>query len=113
MPESDNGIPPEEDFKLLSEFASEISASKARRESVSSQELDDAIAVTTDYLRTGWGTGGGRRLRQFICQRIELYPDQNPSGAPQAEIANGLAIVPDGLQLLFNRRHCLEGKQAD
>jgi hypothetical protein len=44
----------------------EIRDSRARRESISAEDLENAIAVTPDYLRTGWNTGGGRRLRQFV-----------------------------------------------
>jgi hypothetical protein len=47
-------------------FASEIRDSKARREAISSEELENAIAVTTDFLKTGWASGGGRRLRQIV-----------------------------------------------
>jgi hypothetical protein len=46
----------------LHEFEAEMKASEARRRSVSGEELEIAITVITDKLRTGWSTGGGRRL---------------------------------------------------
>jgi hypothetical protein len=72
MPESNSDFPSEEDLEALGEFAPRIRDSRARRESISAEDLENAIAVTTDYLRAGWDTGGGRRLRQFIwslCRR--------------------------------------------
>lgn len=30
------------------------------------EELSGALNAITDYLSTGWSTGGGRRLRQFV-----------------------------------------------
>jgi hypothetical protein len=49
----------------LDEFEAEMKASETRQQSISGEELENAIAVTGDYLRTGWDSGG-RRLRQFV-----------------------------------------------
>jgi len=47
-------------------FDAEMAAANARLKSVSPEELDAALSTFTGYLRTGWTTGGGRRLRQFV-----------------------------------------------
>ena len=39
--------------------------SKERRDAISQEKLDEALKTVTDYLKIGWTTGGGRRLRQF------------------------------------------------
>jgi len=59
---------PSEDEKqtTLDEFAREMRRVKERRESVSPQKLNEALETISDYLKTGWSTGGGRRLRQFV-----------------------------------------------
>ena len=56
----------EEQQTALDEFAREMQRLEERKESVSVEKLDNALATITDYLKTGWNTGGGRRLRQFI-----------------------------------------------
>lgn len=50
----------------LDEFAREMRRVKERKESVSVEKLDEALETICDYLKTGWSTGGGRRLRQFV-----------------------------------------------
>jgi plasmid stability protein len=50
----------------LKELHAELRASEALRQSVSAEELDNAIALATDCLRTGSDTGVGRRLQQFV-----------------------------------------------
>lgn len=73
-------LPTEEERQaVLDEFAREMQAAQRRRESVPAEELERALDTVTDYLATGWSTGGGRRLRQFIwslwnCEHwINLY----------------------------------------
>ena len=39
---------------------------KARLRSISTEELNAALSTVTDFLRTSWTTGGGRRLRHFV-----------------------------------------------
>ena len=56
----------EEQQAALDEFAREMRRLEERKESVSVEKLDNALAAITDYLKTGWSTGGGRRLRQFV-----------------------------------------------
>ena len=56
----------EEEQVTLNEFAREMRRVKERKESVPLEKLDEALATITDYLKTGWSTGGGRRLRQFV-----------------------------------------------
>jgi hypothetical protein len=56
----------EEQQATLNEFAREMQRVKERRESVSPEKLNEALETISDYLKTGWGTGGGRRLRQFV-----------------------------------------------
>jgi hypothetical protein len=56
----------EEQQTALDEFARQMQEVKERRESVSPEKLDEALETITDYLKTGWSTGGGRRLRQFV-----------------------------------------------
>ena len=55
----------EEQQATLNEFAREMQRVKERKDSVSQQKLQEALATISDYLKTGWSTGGGRRLRQF------------------------------------------------
>ena len=40
--------------------------SQARRDAISQEKLNEALKTVTDYLKTDWTTGGGRRLRQFV-----------------------------------------------
>lgn len=56
----------EEEQAALDEFAREMRRLEERKESVSVEKLDNALATITDYIKTGWSTGGGRRLRQFV-----------------------------------------------
>ncbi len=56
----------EEEQAVLDEFAREMRRAEERRNSVLAENLREALETITDYLATGWSTGGGRRLRQFI-----------------------------------------------
>ena len=56
----------EEEQSTLNEFARERQRVKERKESVSPQKLGEALETIAEYLKTGWTTGGGRRLRQFV-----------------------------------------------
>lgn len=56
----------EEQQATLNEFAREMQRVKERKESVPRDKLNEALETITDYLKTGWSTGGGRRLRQFV-----------------------------------------------
>ena len=56
----------EEEQSALNEFGREMQRVKERKESVSPQKLGEALETISDYLQTGWSTGGGRRLRQFV-----------------------------------------------
>jgi hypothetical protein len=56
----------EEQQAALDEFAREMQRVKNRRASVLPEKLHEALETITDYLKTGWSTGGGRRLRQFV-----------------------------------------------
>ena len=69
----------------------QMRAAKARLKSVSPEELDAALSTVTEYLRTGWTTGGGRRLRQFVWS-----------------LWNGWHLVN-----LFDLSHGLDGAQTD
>jgi len=53
----------EEQQATLSVLAREMQRVKERRESVSPEKLHEALETISDYLKTGWTTGGGRRLR--------------------------------------------------
>jgi hypothetical protein len=50
----------------LKALHAEMRAAQVLRESVSAEELDHAIEVATDCLRTASDTGVGRRLQQFV-----------------------------------------------
>jgi len=63
----------EEQQDALDEFAREMRRVKARKESVSPRKLQEALATISDYLKTGWSTGGGRRLRQFVWSLWNSY----------------------------------------
>ena len=69
----------EEQQAALDEFAREMQRAKERKDLVSPQKLQEALQTISDYLKTGWSTGGGRRLRQFVwsfwsgCHLINLY----------------------------------------
>ena len=56
----------EEEQARLNEFAREMRRAEDRKKSVSPDKLDEALETIIDYLKTGWSTGGGRRLRQFV-----------------------------------------------
>lgn len=57
---------PEEEQATVKMFAREMQRSQERRDAVSLEKLNEALKTVSDYLKTGWGTGGGRRLRQFV-----------------------------------------------
>ena len=63
----------EEQQATLNEFAREMQRVKERKDSVSQQKLQEALATISDYLKTGWSTGGGRRLRQFVWSLWNSY----------------------------------------
>jgi hypothetical protein len=50
----------------LEMFREEMKTMKARKQSISPVEMEDAISVIIDAIRTSGETGGGRRLRQFV-----------------------------------------------
>ena len=56
----------QEQQAALDVFALEMRCVKERRESVPPEKLRNALETISDYLKTGWSTGGGRRLRQFV-----------------------------------------------
>jgi hypothetical protein len=65
MPES--YLPLEDDGPTALEmFEAEMKPRKVRQESISQPALNDAIRLISDTLGTGWTTGGGRRLQQFV-----------------------------------------------
>jgi hypothetical protein len=68
MPESDPiDFPTEADKRTaLEQFDAEMRAAKARLQLVSREELNAVLSTLTDYLRSGWTTGGSRRLRHFV-----------------------------------------------
>ncbi len=86
----------EEEQSTLNEFAREMQRIKEQKESVSSQKLGEALETITDYLKTGWSTGGGRRLRQFIWSLwngyhlINLY---DLSSALDARLTDAVIVV--------------------
>ena len=57
---------PEEEQATLKSFAREMQRSKERRDAISPETLDEALRTIASYLKSGWSTGGGRRLRQFV-----------------------------------------------
>ena len=60
-------FPTEEEHQAtLNEFAREMQRVEERKESVPPDKLNEALETITNYLKTGWSTGGGRRLRQFV-----------------------------------------------
>jgi hypothetical protein len=56
----------EEQQTVIDDFAREMQRAKKRRESVSPEKLEQALNTIAGYLKTGWSTGGGKRLRQFV-----------------------------------------------
>ena len=56
----------QEQQAALDEFAREMRRVQERKKSVPAEKLNEALETISDYLKTGWSTGGGRRLRQFI-----------------------------------------------
>jgi hypothetical protein len=56
----------EEQQAALDEFAREMRRVEERKQSVSPEKLSEALETISEYLKTGWSTGGGRRLRQFV-----------------------------------------------
>ena len=57
---------PEEGQATLKSFVREMERSQERRDAISPEKLDEALNTISSYLKTGWSTGGGRRLRQFV-----------------------------------------------
>ena len=68
MPDSEpfNEPTDEEKKDALDQFDAEMRAAKARLQSISPEELNAALSTVTDFLRTSWTTGGGRRLQHFV-----------------------------------------------
>jgi hypothetical protein len=56
----------DEQQATLDEFAREMRRVKERKESVPPEKLNEALETIAEYLKTGWSTGGGRRLRHFV-----------------------------------------------
>ena len=90
----------EEQQATLNEFAREMQRVKERKESVPLEKLDEALETISDYLKTGWSTGGGRRLRQFVWSLwngfhlINLY-----------DLSSGLdGRLTDAVIVVFNAR---------
>lgn len=52
--------------EALDELERSMSETKRRQDAISREELQSALDAITDYLETGWSTGGGRQLRQFM-----------------------------------------------
>ena len=52
--------------EALDALENSLTEQRNRRDSIPSDELQGALDVIADYLRSGWSTGGGRRLRQFV-----------------------------------------------
>ena len=52
--------------EALDALEKSLTEQRNRRESIAREELQGALDVVIDYLRSGWSTGGGRRLRQFV-----------------------------------------------
>ena len=52
--------------EALDALENSLTEQRNRRESIAGEELQGALDVITDYLQSGWSTGGGRRLRQFV-----------------------------------------------
>jgi hypothetical protein len=55
-----------EQQQALDDVAREMRLVAERRESVSRAKRDQALETICNYLKTGWSTGGGKRLRQFV-----------------------------------------------
>jgi hypothetical protein len=68
MPDSEPFNEPTDQEKkdALDQFDAEMRAAEARLQSISPEELNTALSTVTDFLRTSWTTGGGRRLRHFV-----------------------------------------------
>ena len=68
---------PEEEQATLKSYAREMQRSEERRDAISPEKLDEALQTIASYLKTGWSTGGGRRLRQFIWSLWNRYHSLN------------------------------------
>jgi hypothetical protein len=68
MPDSEpfNEPTDEERKAALDQFDGEMRAAMERPQSISPEELNAALSTVTDFLRTSWSSGGGRRLRHFV-----------------------------------------------
>ena len=66
MKRSINGQTWNGDAEALDALENMLTEQERRRDSVPPDELQGALDVITDYLQSGWVTGGGRRLRQFV-----------------------------------------------
>jgi hypothetical protein len=44
----------------------EMKAAKYQKHPISPEQVETAIDTAVDSLRTGWTTGGGRRLQRFV-----------------------------------------------
>jgi len=85
-------FPTEADRKAaLEEFHAVMRESEARLKSLSPEELDSALSTLTEFLRSNWTAGGGRRVRQFVWS-----------------LWNGWHLVN-----LFDLSHGLDNKLAD
>ena len=52
--------------EALDALEKSLTGQRNRRELLAREELQGALDVITVYLQSGWSTGGGRRLRQFV-----------------------------------------------
>ncbi len=92
-------FPTEEEQQVaLDEFAREMRRVKERKESVPVEKLNASLETISDYLKTGWSTGGGRRLRQFVWSLWNAHHLINLS-----DLSSGLdGRLTDAVIVVFN-----------
>ena len=63
----------EEEEATLKSFVREMERSQERRDAIPPEKLNEALQTIASYLKTGWSTGGGKRLRQFVWSLWNRY----------------------------------------
>jgi hypothetical protein len=75
----------------------EMKEAKDQRHSISPEQVETAIATAVETLRTGWTTGGGRRLQRFVWSLWNGYHFIN-----LFDLSHGLDVrLTDAVIVLF------------
>ena len=95
MPEN-HGACDDDKTEAVEMWQAEMKARKVRQEAISQADLDNAIMLITETLRTGWDTSGGRQLQRFVWSlwnSFHLIKVDYLSHALGAQLSNAVILL--------------------